>query len=101
LLLDWRLPSVLNDWLNITEYSIRELKGLRLLIKWQELDMYMHYQDMDWPTASLRAAKWAVRNWKNRDHHTGNSYLDRITKKKSLGKCQPQELGNYEVNLLG
>jgi hypothetical protein len=22
-------------------------------------------------------------------------------KKKSLGKCQPQELGNYEVNLLG
>ena len=22
-------------------------------------------------------------------------------KKKSLGKCHPQELGNYEVNLLG
>jgi hypothetical protein len=27
-----------------------------------------------------RAAKWPVRNWMNKDHHTGNSYLDKSTK---------------------
>jgi hypothetical protein len=24
------------------------------------------------------------RNWKNKDHHTGNPYLDRITKKEKV-----------------
>jgi hypothetical protein len=74
---------------NIKEYSIREMKGLRLLIKWKELNMYMHYQDMELPTATLRAAKCALS----------------ISRREggSSGKCQPQELGNYtyEVNLVG
>jgi hypothetical protein len=30
-----------------------------------------------------------------------HTWTESQEKKKSLGKCQPQELANYEVNLLG